>query len=126
MGKRMFIILLIPFLLYLFIVPGQYANSMAEDVQKSAARAMSSAYQEDWAAAFREMEQLNAKFQQYKTPLQLFLNHKDVTELESAIKSGLQLTRAQDKGQFLMETERAILLSDNLASIERLNIYGLL
>ena len=126
MVKRAFILLLLPFLLYLFIAPGRHTQKMSEQVRTAAAGAMDSAYREDWETVLSLTEQLNADFSQYKTSLQLFMNHKDVAELESALHSGLQLARVQEKGQFLVEMERAILLSDNLAAIERLNIYGLL
>ena len=56
----------------------------------------------------------------------LFLNHKDLHELEASLRGSLELARAQDSAQVLLELEAVMVQTHYLSSIERFSIFNLL
>ncbi len=125
MGKKIFNILVIAFLVFLFLFPGMYLATLAEEVENFAEQAMDAAHMGQWEQVRDDLEAMNALFQPYKQHLQLFLSHRDVLELEISLRACLQLARVEDDAQFLMEMEHVVMQARYLISIERFNIHTL-
>ena len=80
---------------------------------------------EEWEKAVSNAQSMVKRFEESRDPLKLFINHEDIDELEEAVKSCLQLAKAEDSGQFLVELVFIISQSSYLESIETLTLFNL-
>ena len=117
---------LIACLICLFVFPSRYLDQVNQTLTGGAQEALDAIKAQDHPAAVAVLERLEQYYDQHKEPLMLFLNHKDLHELEASLRGSLELARAQDSAQVLLELEAVMVQTHYLSSIERFSIFNLL
>ena len=126
MGKRIATIGIILFLLYLFIVPASSLNEVCGNLRANTQACVTAVHAEDWDRAVSLLRQAGDSFLQYRDGMHLYLDHKDIAELETSLKGCLQMAQVQENGQLLMELEHILTQLDYIQGIETLTLFNLL
>ena len=109
----------------LFIVTNHSIRSISGEVIFAAEGAIDAVFREDWEDAILLLEGSSRRFEEKKHRLMLFLNHEDIAELEISLKGSLQLAKAHDDAQILLELESIITKTAFLRSVEQLRVFTL-
>lgn len=112
-------------LILLFIFPHQCISSLSGELTSGAEAAIEHVFQENWQEVVSTLERMQQAFFSKKNALLLFLDHQQIGELESSLRGSLQLARAHDDAQILLELENVIVDAENLTSVERLSMFTL-
>lgn len=119
------VLITVLFLTFTFIYPRYYLTKMTAELISISKETIGLVQNEEWERAVVNSESMVRRFEEARDPLKLFINHEDIDELEEALKSCLQLAKAEDSGQFLVELVFIISQSSYLESIETLTLFNL-
>ena len=119
-------VVMIPGLILLFIFPSSCIGNVSKELTSEAENAIDAVFKEDWTTVISALERMQAHFLSKKEILMMFLNHQDISELEASIRGCLQLARAHDNAQILLELESIAVSSQYLDSIEKWSLFTLL
>ncbi len=119
------VLITVLFLTFLFIYPRYFLKKMTGELIRTSRETIDLVQNEEWEKAVSNAQSMVKRFEESRDPLKLFINHEDIDELEEAVKSCLQLAKAEDSGQFLVELVFIISQSSYLESIETLTLFNL-
>lgn len=119
------VLITVLFLTFLFIYPRYFLKKMTGELIRTSKETIDLVQNEEWEKAVSNAQSMVKRFEESRDPLKLFINHEDIDELEEAVKSCLQLAKAEDSGQFLVELVFIISQSSYLESIETLTLFNL-
>lgn len=103
MGKNILAFILAVGIVSLCFLPARELKGLNEEVQYCVQNTIQAAEEEDWKRAQNSAQQMYDRFSQEKISLMLYLDHKDLNELEIAMRSALDLCACQDKGGLMQE-----------------------
>ena len=112
-------------LIVLFIATNHSIRSLSGELIFAAEGAAEAIFREDWEDAVFLLEGSSRHFAEKKHRLMLFLDHKDIADLEVSLNGSLQLAKAHDDAQILLELESIITKSAFLRSVEQLRMFTL-
>lgn len=112
-------------LICLFIAANHSIRSLSGELIFAAEGTIDAIFREDWEDAILLMEGSSRRFAEKKERLMLFMNHEAIADLEISLNGSLQLAKAHDDAQILLELESVITKSDALRSVEQLRLFTL-
>ncbi|MDR1620537.1 MAG: DUF4363 family protein [Clostridiales bacterium] len=121
MGKRIFNCIVIVILLALFILPNNFLSALSDELIEKSELSVDAVYREDWENGVALLQEMNALMRLNKDKMYLFLGHQIIENIDTALRSGLQLMQVQDQPQALQELESVITCARYLKTIENFN-----
>jgi len=103
MGKNLLALILAMGILSLCFLPARELKGLNEEVQYCVQTAVQAAEEGNWKRVQESTQQMYDRFSERKISLMMYLNHKDLSELEIAMRTGLDLSMGQDIGGLLQE-----------------------
>ena len=126
MAKKIFIVGSIVLLLFLFTVPSNRLCAFADEIESITEETVDCVFDENWVQAEANMQHVQTRLMRDKETFEMFLDHTELDELEASIRGCIQLARAQDDSQFLLELESIITRVRYLRSLESFSVHMLL
>lgn len=114
------------FLLFTFTLLPAYLKAMTGEILSGAEQARQAVLSGEEAAAAQHIANINAAFEQSGDMAKLFLDHRELDELECALSTAADLAALGQSDNLICELNRILSLARHMEEAEGLSWSGLL